>query len=132
MDSMLPLGLCVSPDYFVTKEQEQEESHILGVRITHQSNSANYFSPNFFPNCDPVVGKFGRLPPVSSQNSLSPLLPQILSTDPRAGRNNTRDNTRCNIRYQVQYQPPVLVATIPGSLAGTGESSLGKQKLYRE
>ena len=31
MDSMLPLGLCVSPDYFVTKEQEQEESRILGV-----------------------------------------------------------------------------------------------------
>ena len=43
---MLAFGLCVSPDYFVTKEQEQEESRILGVRITFQSNPANNFVPH--------------------------------------------------------------------------------------
>ena len=33
LDSVLACGKCVSPDYFVTEEQEEEESCIPGVRI---------------------------------------------------------------------------------------------------
>ena len=38
LDSVLACGKCVSPDYFVTEEQEEEESCIPGVRILVSDN----------------------------------------------------------------------------------------------